>query len=219
MVLLMSFAALVVVVQDQAGAANPATPVGLVRVSSNDFDSLYVRPGVDLRAYSKVIIEPASVEFRGDWLRDMNNARDTSRRLASKDAQEIADDARSWIADALTETFAASGYQVVSVAGPNTLRVSPGIIGLYVNAPDKASPGRWTILTNDAGAATLALEARDAVTNVPIIALSDRRTAARVGGLAPASDMSNRSDFLRMFSQWAAGFVTEIRKPTLPATR
>jgi hypothetical protein len=202
-----------------ASAANPATPEGLIKISSKNFDSVYVHPGADLRAYSKVMIEPAMVEFRGEWIRDMNNARETSQRIGSKEAQEIAKDARSWMDDALNETFAGNHYKVVRVAEPNTLRLSPKIADLYVNAPDRLSPGRRAVLTNDAGAATLTLEARDALTNVLIIAMSDRRTAARIGGLTPASDVSNRSDFSRMFTQWATSCLTEIKTTTLPASR
>src|SRR6185295_9936413 len=123
-------------------------------------------------------VEPAAVEFRADWMRNMNDARETSQRLGSKDALEIANDARTWIGEALTEKFAANGYQVVSAPEPNTLRLSARISDLYINAPDRFSPGRRTVLTNDAGTATLILEARDAQTNVLIITLSDRRTAS-----------------------------------------
>ena len=217
--LLTLVAVLIVAHGHVASAANPAAPEGLTRISSKNFDSVYVRPGADLRAYSKVMIEPAMVEFRGDWMRYMNNARETSQRIGSKEAQEIANDTRSWMDHALNETFAANGYKVVGVAEPNTLRLLPKIADLYVNAPDRLSPGRRTILTTDAGAATLTLEARDAVTNALIIAITDRRTAARIGGLTPASDVSNRSDFSRVFTQWATNCLTEIKTTTLPTSR
>lgn len=199
--------------------ASPASPAaeGLIKISSKNFDRVYVRPGTDLRAYSSVIIEPATVEFRGDWMRDMNNARDTAQRIGSKDAQKNANDARGWMRDAMNETLAASGYKIAGVAQPDTLRLVLKIDDLYVNEPDQISPDRRVVLTQDAGVATLTLEARDAVTDVLIIAMTDRRTANRIGGLASASGISNRSDFSRMFSQWAANCVTEIRIATLSA--
>src|SRR5438132_8556841 len=135
---LLSFVAILASAHSEvASAAPPAIPEGFSRISSKSFDSVYVRPGADLRAYSKVMIEPATVELRGEWIRDMNKARETSQRIGSKEAQEIADDARSWMDDALSETFTANGYKVVRVAEPNTLRLSPKITDLYVNAPDR----------------------------------------------------------------------------------
>lgn len=194
-----------------APAAGPAVTEGLVRVPSTNLDQLYLRPGIDLRLYTKVLLEPPTVQFRDDWVRDMNSARNTAQWIDGKDAQKIAADARTWLQDGLNETFAANGYEIVTAPESNTLRLSPKIVDFYVNAPDKVASGRSVTLTNEAGTATLILEGRDAVTNVPVLEITDHRTAMRIGGLTPSTSVTNQGDFSQLFTQWASTCVIAIK--------
>jgi hypothetical protein len=44
-------------------AATVTTPDGLVAVHSRNLDELYLRPGANLAAYRKVVIDPVRVGF------------------------------------------------------------------------------------------------------------------------------------------------------------
>ena len=50
----------------------PTTWDGLVRVESKKLRLVYLRPGADFRAYSKVMLDPTEVAFRKNWLRNYN---------------------------------------------------------------------------------------------------------------------------------------------------
>ena len=187
-----------------SNGAAPATPEGLAEAPAGNFDHVYLRPGTDLRTYKKVLFEPATVTLRSDWLRNMNDTRDTSAWINNQDVQKITRDQRTWVRDAWIEIFRANGFRVVTSAEPNTLQLSPKVVDLYINAPDKLTPGRQITLTEDAGEATLVLEARDAVTKVLVLQVVDRRIVRRPRHLSLANSVTNRGDFSELFRQWAA---------------
>src|SRR5262245_8363908 len=62
-------------------AKPPASWEGLVQVKCKQLGLVYLQPGADFRAYSKVLIEPTEVAFQKDWQRDYNRS---TRMLGSK---------------------------------------------------------------------------------------------------------------------------------------
>ena len=176
---------------------------GLVQVRPKRFDAAYVAPGADFRPYRKLMVEPTQVAFRKDWLKNMNDTRSGMRRVTAEDAKEILEAARTNFADVFADQFRKAGYEVVTTPGPDVLRVSPGIINLYVNAPDTMEPGRSRTFTANAGEATLALELRDSVSNALLARVLDRRETRESVGLQRATSVSNVADFRVLFRSWA----------------
>ena len=168
-----------------AHAADPApTPAnwdGLVEVKAKRLDVAYLAPGADFRPYTKLMVEPTQVSFHKDWIKNMNDRRDISRMISSDEAQKILEAARTNFADVFHEAFTKAGYTIVTTPGPDVLRITPGVVNLYVNAPDVMGAGRSRSYTATAGEATMILELRDSMTNALLGRVLDRRGTVHTG--------------------------------------
>jgi hypothetical protein len=176
---------------------------GLVEVKPKRMDAAYVLPGADFRPYTKVLLDPAQVAFRKDWMKSMNESRDLGRRVTDEDAAKIMEAARSNFDDIFHEAYEKAGYTVVTAPGSGVLRISTAVINLYVNAPDKTSPGVTRTFTANAGEATLVIEVRDGATNALLGRVLDRRETREAGGMQVANSVTNLADFRMLFKQWA----------------
>ncbi|MEZ5563819.1 MAG: DUF3313 family protein [Gammaproteobacteria bacterium] len=176
---------------------------GLVEVKPKRVDEAWLLPGADFRQYSAVIIDEPDVAFDKDWMRNMNESRNLSRRVSQEDAEKIALATRSGLVEVFKDEFRKAGYVIATAPGGEVLRLSPSIVKLYVNAPDVMSPDRSRSYTIDAGEATLVLKAHDSVSGALLGMAVDRREARGTGFVTWTNSVSNRSDFRRLFRQWA----------------
>lgn len=182
---------------------------GLVQVKSKKLDVVFLLPGEDFRPYTKVMIDPAEVAFKKNWMRDINSSRrELSRKVTQEDADEIMAAARTNFADVFTEAFMQGGYKVVQAPGPDVLRLSPGIMDLYVTAPDTMSAGRSRTYTVESGEAMLFIEVRDSTTGALLARVADRRATRQSPTLSYSNSVTNLADFRDLFSTWAKTFVT-----------
>jgi hypothetical protein len=176
---------------------------GLVEVKPKRMDEAWLLPGADFRPYSAVLIDMPDVAFDKDWMRNMNETRSLSHRVSQEDAAKIAAATRAGLVEVFQEEFRKAGYSIATAPGAGVLRLSPAIIRLYINAPDIMAPGRSQTYTIDAGEATLVLKARDSVSGALLGMAVDRREARGTGFVTWTSSVTNRSDFRRLFQQWA----------------
>ena len=178
---------------------------GLIEVKPKKMDAVFLMPGADFRPYTKVMVDPTEVAFRKDWLKEMNQPSvSLSRHVTEEDAAKILEAARSNFDDIFQEAFTNAGYAVVTTPGPDVLRVSTGVLNLYLNAPDTMSAGRSRSFTANAGEATLVIEVRDSTTGALLGRVVDQRETRDSGGLQMASSVTNLTDFRVLFKQWAA---------------
>jgi hypothetical protein len=134
-----------------------------------------------------------------------------SRWLVPSDAQRITDAAAGAMQIAVAQAFTAKGYETVAEPGPGVLRLSPRVADLYVNAPDTYDPGIQIGVTHDdAGTATMVLEARDAVTGTLLGRVVDHGTASEVRRFNRATTVSNNFWFEAVFRQWAQNCAKEL---------
>ena len=66
--------------------------------------------------------------------------------------------------EVFTEAYKKAGLEAVTAPGADVLRLRPGVVDLYIVAPDNMSAGRSRTYTMEAGQATLFLEVRDSTT-------------------------------------------------------
>lgn len=177
---------------------------GLVEVKPKRMDAAYLLPGADFRPYTKLMIDPSEVAFHKDWMKRYNSTAATlSQRLTQEDAERIAGEARKVFDEAFAETLKAKGLQIVTSPGPDVLRLRPGVINLYITAPDTMSSGRSRTYTMEAGEATLFLEALDSTTSALLGRALDKRETRNTGRLSVSNSVTNLSDFKALFKQWA----------------
>jgi hypothetical protein len=210
-----------------AGVAFGADPAaeswdGLVEVKSKRLDVVFLAPGADFRPYTKLMVDPTQTAFHKDWIKSQNDQRDISRKVDAEHAQEILEAARTNFADVFTEEFSKGGYAIVDQPGPQVLRVTPGVLNLYVNAPDVMSGGRSRSYTANAGEATMVLELRDSQTNALLGRVVDQRQTHESLGMQMSNSVTNRADFRMLFKSWATASVKGLEMlkslSPLPAT-
>ncbi len=214
-------AAILAVVAVATHAAPPAAVPGsgddLAKVPSKLVDEFYVRPGADLTAYRRIVIEAPAVEFQKGWLKRMNETRDVTRWIRPQDAEQIAGDLAGALRRAVADAFTARGFEVVPSPGPGVLRLSPSATDVFVNAPDIKDPGiQIGVVHDEAGDATLRMELRDGASGVLIARVVDRNAARQVGRFDRATSVSNLFWFEAMFRSWATNCAREIASVPAP---
>jgi hypothetical protein len=185
-----------------AGKA-PTTWDGLVQVKSKRLDLVYLQPGADFRVYTKVIIAPTEVSFAKNWARDYNRSSvSLSSRVSEKDLQDAITAGVRQASEIFADAWAKGGYSVVTTPGPDVLLVKTGVLNIQVNAPETNTIGRSYTFSQEAGRATLFVEARDSQTG----ALLGRAVDQRIVGdnnVFRRTSVSNRADFRDQVSDWA----------------
>ena len=190
-----------------AAAAQDATSArswdGLVEVKPKHFDAAFLLPGADFRPYRKVMLDPATVAFRKDWMKRVNTASRLSERIRQEDAEQIAATARDSFTEVFTEAFRKAGYEIVTTPGADVLRVRAGVVDLYIAAPDTQRSGRSRTYSMEAGEATLFLEVRDSSSGALLGRVLDQRATRNTGSLKVTNEVTNLSDFRALFRKWA----------------
>lgn len=184
----------------------------LAQVGSRYLDEVFVRPGVDFAVYRRILVDPARVEFHGNWIRNEVTERSAPQRLSSEDARAIAQDFSASLGRGLAEAFKANGFELAASPAPGVLRLTPAIADLYVNAPERSVPGPSVMVVRDAGDAVLILEARDAATGALLARIRHHGTASGMNRFARSSDVSTRFRFDGLFSRWASDCARELAR-------
>jgi len=177
---------------------------GLIEVKPKRVDAAFLLPGADFRTYTKIMMDPVEVAFVKNWARDYNrDAATLSQQLSQEDVERIAQAARDEFTKVFTEVYSKAGMALVTAPGADVLRVRPGIVDLYVTAPDTMSAGRSRTYTMESGHATLFLELRDSTTGALLGRALDKRATRNTGRVQISNSVTNLSDFRVLFKQWA----------------
>jgi hypothetical protein len=177
---------------------------GLVEVKPKRVDAAFLLPGADFRSYTKIMMDPVEVAFVKNWARDYNREAATlSKQLSQEDVERIAQAARDEFTKVFTEVYGKAGMALVTTPGADVLRVRPGVVDLYITAPDTMSSGRSRTYTMESGHATLFLELRDSTTGALLGRALDKRATRNTGRVQISNSVTNLSDFRVLFKQWA----------------
>jgi hypothetical protein len=143
-----------------------------------------------------------------------------SQRISPSEAERALEEVRAGLHEAFTEAYAAAGYQVVTAPGPDVLRLRMGLINLTVSAPEQDTASRSRTFSEDAGTATLIVEARDSMSGAILGRAVDARVIDDNSSIQWRTRTSNRADFRRQFRRWAELSVqatNRLRSTTPPA--
>jgi hypothetical protein len=180
---------------------------GLVRVKSKRMKGVFLSPGADFRPYRQVIVDPTEIAFQKNWMKDYNSTRrGVSGRVNDADVQRVIAEGGKAATTIFAKAFTEGGYPVTSTPGPDVLRVRTAILNLTVTAPDMPTAGRTTHYANEAGQATLVIEARDSMTGALLGRVVDGRLAGDTMSFMRNS-VSNRADFRDLVKVWASNSV------------
>lgn len=175
---------------------------GLVRQPNTRLAAVFVKPDAEIPAYRSVMLDPVAVNFARNW--DPNRGgRSQVGRLNADDVAAIKTGLAELFRDMFRAELERGGYQIVDAAGPDTLRVTPVIVDLYVTAPDTTSAGRSRTYTANSGRMTLVLELRDSLTGEILARAVDTRTGRGTGQWNVTNRVTNTADAQRAIGVWA----------------
>ena len=196
------------------GAAQREMPAetweGLKLVKRPGLDTVYLREGVSLAKYRRVMLDPVEVSFDKNW-----NPRRGPALTETADPQEIRQNLAKLARDVFRRVLEKNGgYPLVEEPGDDVLRVRAQIVDLYINAPEPrgASPTRVYVL--DAGEMTLVAELYDSRTNAILAMVVDRERGLEHGlnELQIANRVTNTAEADRIISNWAQRLKNALDK-------
>jgi hypothetical protein len=203
----------------ETGPDAPVTHDGLRRVENARADLAFVKPGVDLRGYSKVVLDPVSIAYKRPQRAKRSGRAGDEFALSPKQTDQM----KRYFQEAFEAELGKSQvYQLVSEPGPDVLRVRGQIVDLVVNVPPRSPSGPDRTFVASAGEMTLVLELSDSESGEVLARVADRRAArSPTGDLTESSPVSNWSEVRRMFARWARLLrerLDTVRElPALPA--
>lgn len=187
-------------------SSGPSEWDGLKRVERRNVDQLFVVPDAQIGPFSSVILEPAQVSFDQNW--DPNrNTRSLGRRISQSDMDQIRNDVARMLNDTFTRELTQGGYKIVTTPETETVRITPAIVNLYINAPDTMSAGRSQTFVMDAGRMTLFAEFRDAYSGKLLARAVDTQSGTNFGQMQVANSVTNSAEAQRAMNTWARTLV------------
>jgi hypothetical protein len=130
-------------------------------------------------------------------------------RITDSDIEKAKETVRTKFGEDFAKAYNTAGYQVVTAPGPDVLRMRTGVVNLSVSAPDRRAAGNVRSFAREAGHATLVLEARDSQSGALLGRAFDQRLAGDTP-LLMRNSVTNRSDFSRLFRDWAKESVAGL---------
>jgi hypothetical protein len=185
------------------GPAPPAEWDGLVLRPNTGLGAVFVKPDAEIVAFTSVLLDPLQVSFSTNWSPN-SSRRGQARRLNAADVAAIKDQ----LADLFQETFRAElargGYALVNEPGPDTLRVTPAVVELYITAPDTGFAGSARTYVVNSGRMTLVAELRDSVTGEVLARTVDTQSGRGFGTLTWTNRATNMADARSAIRIWAS---------------
>jgi hypothetical protein len=192
-------------------AREPTPPEwdGMKRVERGGLDAVYLREGVSLAKYKKVMLDPVDVSFDKNWDPKRTGSVSDFRKI---DPQGIREDLAKLAREVTRrELEKKNGYALVDQPGDDVLRVRAQIVDLYINAPDTMTPGSRTYVVS-AGEMTLVAELYDSLTNTQIGRVMDRQKGLEQGpfDFQIANRVTNSAEADRILAMWARRLRTAL---------
>lgn len=188
----------------QTGPNAEVTIDGLVRVDNAAVPVVYVKPDMDLKPYTRFMLDPVEVAYK----KDPGNRRSSgvagaegNFALTPSQMENLRGMFQEAIVEALTRD---NGYELVTEPGPDVLRVTAALLDLEVRVPTERS-GRQDVFTRSYGEVSLILELRDSQSGEILVRAGDRQDPTRDADIrmAEVSPSYVRADTMRLFRYWA----------------
>ena len=192
----------------QTGDDVETTYDGLVRVDNTIMDSVWARPGIDLKGYSKVIFVPVGISYRDAEPSDPTSALRQSTRSRNTPLREfqLDEETKAFFEAEINDAFmgAVSSSQVFTIveeAGPDVLSIGVALLDVVSRVPPQAAT-QPRVFIDSVGEATLVLEMRGSMSNTVYARAVDRRAAQQQSQRVESNPVTNRNEIRRLGRRW-----------------
>jgi hypothetical protein len=159
----------------------------------------YVKPGVDLSIYNRVLVRPLNIEnievLKPAWEHD----NDEAWSFKPEDVEAI----QEWFMDAMqNELETKGGYKLVSQPAEDVMRIEVELLSItpYVKPGTPASDGEFEVSTLGSGDVVVSAEFRDSTTRELLILIEGERTIGeKYRALSPENHTKNVKG---LFAKW-----------------
>ena len=159
----------------QTGPDAEVTVDGLYRVDNSLVAMAYMKPDMDLRGYTAIMLDPVAVAYQRDPGGRTSGAPGAGAANFALNANQM-DNLKSWFQEAVVEALSGDGgYRIVDTPGPDVLRITAELIDLIVRIPTQGAGSRGRMAVRSYGEVTLVLEARDSQSGEILARAADRR--------------------------------------------
>ncbi len=192
----------------ETGRRAGTTHDGLVRMRGSDFEGVWVKPGIDISEYGRLLIGPVRMSYK---------RRPTTSRTSSN--FPLSDDQKERMEQMLrneleSEIDSSKSWSMAEGPGHDVLLIEPFLLDLVVTVPPGQTSGRDRTFSTSAGQVTLVLEVRDSQSDEILARMADRREATNPGAtsqqLTWSNPVSNTSAVRSLFRRWARIFVARL---------
>lgn len=181
----------------QSPATETATRVledGLQQVPVRGAGTFWVRPGVDLRAYDRVVLKPIRIEYKRTPRHYRIDRTSTGVLMTERDRERLQ---KSFYDAFKTGLARGAGFGPASIPDPGLLWVSTSLVDVVVRHIDEPRPDKLSWVQNF-GEMTLRVEFSDGETGETIARFEERRT------IGPSGEFMDRLFRQDVYSYWTA---------------
>lgn len=158
---------------------------------------------VDWSRFSKIQLEPATVAFRKHWARDQRNR--SSNRPTKKSIQRIKNGLSEQLNEVFIQELTKNGaYIMTEDSGEDVMRITPKIVDLNINAPDRMRDGIGYALTDSQGNMTLELEIHDSLSGTLLASVHQYTEDRQKGWLEWTTQGTNKRAAGFILTRWAS---------------
>jgi hypothetical protein len=189
----------------QTGPDAEITYDGLHRLDNTSMDAAWMKPDIDLGAYTGLMLAGAGIA-----LKPVDDA--GQRWWPGKSSQSdfpISDEGQKRLQQEMRTAFVEElskleRYELVDQPGAGVLLLVGGLIDVVSNVPPvDQCVGRCEVYLTEIGEATLVLELRDSVTQEVLVRAVDRRLAESPGWAIEADSVTVWSEVRQLARSWA----------------
>ena len=179
-----------------------ADDAGLEVVENSRNSEIRAASGVDWNAFSGFRIEPANVEFRENWARDLRQRSDIIIREA--DYKRIRDSMEELVEEALVRELTKEGvFEQVEAERDGIMRLVPRITDLDIVAPDRARNHIGGALTDSQASMRIELDFIDSSNDALLATTSHYLRDPYKGYFEWTTSPTNRRAVRLMLERWA----------------
>jgi len=179
-------------------------------VEQDRLGEIQVPEGVDWAAYTKVLLAPATVEFRENWARDQRQLHNTSIR--EQDEERI----KSYLSETLDELLfrelTEENYAVTSESVKGAALFRPRIVDLDIYSPDRAKDYIGFSMVDSKGSMKIELEVFDPVSGKLLLTSWRDLHDPKDGALDLADSAGNQRAFYLMMQRWTKWLLDGLEK-------
>lgn len=194
-----------------ASGKGTVTPDGLHQVEWEPFAVTYVKPGVDLGRYDKVLVQEVTVSYKtpppkGDFRQDSAEA---NYALPPSALASL----RRYFHEAFVKELGKSKiFSIADAPGPQVLLISGHIVNLQIQAqPWQDQDPDEIDYRSSSGQMTLLLDARDSQSGEPLVRVGQARAIQMSdGGWYQSDPVTNSAAVRQILTTWASDLEREL---------